>query len=191
MNRFVALVGMAGAGKSIVADELIRRGYQFFRFGQITMDILKERNMEISEVNEREIREEVRQQHGMGAYAILNISKIDEFLKNGHVVGDGLYSWSEYKILKDRYGEQMHVIAVYAPPGLRYERLSNRERGADDKEARNRKITPEQAKSRDYAEIENIEKAGPIAMSDFTLVNTGTVEELMNQFEDAIKKIEE
>ncbi len=191
MNRFVALVGMAGAGKSIIADELVRRGYRFFRFGQITMDILKERNMEISEANERKIREEVREEHGMGAYAILNIPKIDDFLTKGNVVGDGLYSWSEYKILKERYGEQMYVMAVYAPPELRYKRLSNRERMTDDKDARNRKITPEQAKSRDYAEIENIEKAGPIAMADFTLVNTGTVSELMDQFEEAIKKIED
>ena len=60
MNKFIAIVGMAGAGKSVVADELIERGYQFFRFGQITMDILKERGLPPTEENERAVREGVR-----------------------------------------------------------------------------------------------------------------------------------
>ena len=40
-------------------------------------------------------------------------------------------------------------------------------------------LSPRQeAKARDFAEIENIEKGGPIVMADFTIVNTGTIEEL-------------
>ncbi len=190
MNHFIALVGMAGSGKSIVADELIRQGYRFFRFGQITIDILKERNMEVNEANERAIREGVRKEHGMAAYALLNIPRVDGFLEKGHVVGDGLYSWAEYKLLKEKYGERLSVLAVYAPPSLRYKRLSERKRTADDKDIRNREMTPEQAKSRDFAEIENIEKAGPIAMADHTLVNTGTIRELIDQLYDTLKKIE-
>lgn len=191
MNRFIALVGMAGSGKSIVADELIRRGYQFFRFGQITIDILKERGMEVNEVNERAIREGVRKEHGMGAYAILNMPKIDGFLQQGHVVGDGLYSWSEYKLLKEKYGDQLTVIAVYAPPALRYSRLAQRKPKPGDKDVRDRQMTPEQARSRDFAEIEHIEKAGPIAMADFTLVNTGTIDELIHQLRLILEDFED
>ena len=190
MNKFIALVGMAGSGKSVVADELINRGYQFFRFGQITMDIIKERGLEVNEANERFIRESVRKEHGMSAYAILNIPKIENYLNAGNVVGDGLYSWSEYKILKEKFNDHMFVIAVYAPPKLRYKRLSGRKQLAGDKDIRFRQMTPEQAKSRDFAEIENIEKAGPIAMADFTLVNTGTLESLIDQLNNALKKIE-
>ncbi len=190
MNKFIAIVGMAGAGKSVIADELIRRGYQFFRFGQVTMDILKERGLSPTEENERAIREGVRKEHGMGAYAILNLPKIDRYLNNGHVAGDGLYSWDEFKILKEKYGDIMYVVAVYAPPELRYERLSQRKLRENDKDMRNRPMTREQARSRDFAEIENIAKAGPIAMADFTLVNTGNVEELMNQLEKILVEIE-
>ena len=190
MNKFIALVGMAGSGKSVVADELIKRSYHFFRFGQITMDLIKERGLEVNETNERFIRESVRKEHGMGAYAILNIPKIEKFLVTGNVVGDGLYSWSEYKILKERFNNRMFVIAVYAPPELRYQRLSGRKQLAGDKDIRFRQMTPEQAKSRDFAEIENIEKAGPIAMADFTLVNTGSIESLIDQLNMAIDKIE-
>jgi dephospho-CoA kinase len=179
MNKFVALVGMPGAGKSEVADEFIKHGYQYIRFGQITLDEVRRRGLEPTEKNERPIREEFREQYGPGAFAILNIPKFDEALKVGNVIGDGLYSWSEYKILKDKYGKNMVVIAVYTPPELRYERLANRaaRHGADPK-MKYRSFTPEEAKARDFAEIENSEKGGPIAMADYTIVNTGTIEEL-------------
>jgi dephospho-CoA kinase len=191
MNRFIALVGMAGSGKSVVADELIRQGYQFFRFGQITMDIIKEKGLEVNEANERAVREQVRKEHGMGAYALLNIPKIEKFLEKGHVVGDGLYSWSEYKILRERFGSRMYVVAVYTPPALRYERLSSRKQLPGDRDIRNRQMTPEQARSRDFSEIENIEKAGPIAMADFTLVNTGSMQDLISQLNSALNNIED
>jgi dephospho-CoA kinase len=34
-----------------------------------------------------------------------------------------------------------------------------------------RPLTPDEAKKRDYSEIENIEKGGPIAMADYTIIN--------------------
>jgi dephospho-CoA kinase len=181
MNNFIALVGMCGSGKSVVADELVKQGYQFFRFGQITLDIIIEKGLEVNEKNERAIREGLRKDYGMGAYAIKNLPKIDNYLMEGNVVGDGLYSWDEYKILKEKYEDQLIVIAVYAPPQLRYKRLSQRKRSEDDKEIRNRELTAEQAKSRDFSEIENLDKGGPIAMADYTLINTGSVSELLHQ----------
>lgn len=179
-NRIVFIVGMAGSGKSIVSDELVKKGFAYARFGQLTMDEIKKKGLEINETNEKAVREELRREYGMGAYATLNIPKFDENLKTANVVGDGLYSWTEYKILKEKYGSQMYVLAVYAPPELRYDRLENRSESNNDN-SRFRSIPRDKSQSRDYAEIENIEKAGPIAMADFTIVNTGTVEDAKNQ----------
>lgn len=183
-NKIVCVVGMPGAGKSLVSDELVKRGFAFLRFGQITLDIVKEKGLEPIEKNEREVREDLRRKHGMAAFALLNIPQIDELLKKSDVVVDGLYSWSEYKILKDKYGDLMSVVAVFAPPETRYERLTNRS-VEGDKAQRFRNFTKEEAKSRDYAEIENVEKGGPIVMADFTILNTGTVDEL----KEAVNKI--
>ncbi len=190
MNKFIALVGMAGAGKSEVANEFIKRGYQYIRFGQITLDEIKKRGLEPKEENERPIREEFRKKYGPGAFAILNIPKFDKALKAGNVVGDGLYSWSEYKILKERYGENLIVVAVYAPPKLRYQRLSNRaaRHGADPK-MKYRSFTPEEAKARDFAEIENSEKGGPIAMADYMILNIGTLDNLRTQTEKIFNEL--
>ena len=179
----MALVGMCGAGKSVVADKLVAKGYQFIRFGQITLDETKKRNLAPTEELQKQIREEFRKQHGMAAFAILNIPKIEELLKKGPVVIDGLYSWSEYKVLKEKYGDNLIIIAVYAGPQTRYQRVSQRKPDANDPDLRQHHFSVEEAKARDYAELENIEKGGPIAMADYTLINETTTGELYQQLD--------
>lgn len=187
-NKVICIIGMAGSGKSIVSDELAKCSFSYLRFGQITLDKVKKEGLEPNENNERKVREAIRKKYGMGAFATLNIPKIEELLKKSNVVIDGLYSWSEYKILKDKYGDSVYVIAVYAPPKLRYERLENRS-VENDSIQRFRSFTEEEARARDYAEIENIEKGGPIAMADFMIVNTGTIDELKERVNEILKQI--
>lgn len=190
MNKLVCIVGMCGAGKSVLADALVEKGFEFIRFGQITLDEVKRRGEEPSEALEKEIREGFRAEHGMAAFAILNMPKFDAELEKGNVVGDGLYSWSEYKVLREKYGENMIVVAIATPPELRYQRLEARVSGADDPDLRNRKFSRDEAKARDKAEIENIEKGGPIAMADYYIVNDGTLEEYQTKIAEFIAKIE-
>jgi dephospho-CoA kinase len=162
---------MCGSGKSIACDTLKELNWFYVRFGQITIDKLKEGGEAITPENEQRIRENLRKKYGMGAYALLSLPRLEDSLNQGNVVIDGLYSWSEYKILKARFNEQLQVIHIYASPGTRYQRLAERSHTIDDKEHRMRKLSPEEARKRDYAEIENIEKGGPIAMADYTIIN--------------------
>ncbi len=179
-NTIVFIVGMAGSGKSFISDELVKGGFSYVRFGQIVIDEVKKRALEINVENEKAVREELRKEHGMGAMAKLNMQTFDRLLKNSDVVGDGLMGWTEYKMLKEKYGDAMYVLAVYAPPRLRYERLESRAVEGDT-DSRFRSIPKEKSRARDYAEIENIEKGGPIAMADFTIINTGTTEDIKIQ----------
>lgn len=188
LNKIVFIVGMTGSGKSVVSDELAKNGFGFVRFGQITLDKIKEDGLEVNEQNEKKVREDFRKEHGMAAFATLNIPKFDKLLTESNVVGDGLYSWSEYKVLKEKYGDSMYVIAVYASPEVRYERLVNR-KVENDENNRFRSTTKKQSKSRDYAEIENSDKGGPIAMADFTIINTGTIKEVKQEVNDILKTI--
>jgi dephospho-CoA kinase len=190
MTKIIAIVGMCGAGKSVLADELVKQGWGFVRFGQITLDQLKQQGLEINEANEKMVRENLRKEHGMAAFAKLNIPKFDQVLQEKNLVADGLYSWSEYKVLKNYYSERITIVAVYAPPKLRYQRISQRFSDQDDTDLRNRNFTKEEAQARDYAEIENIEKGGPIAMADYTLTNTGSLDEFMQQILNFIKSLE-
>jgi dephospho-CoA kinase len=167
--KVLAIVGMAGAGKSEVARVFVEHGFKKVRFGDITDEELKNKGLEPNEENERSIRQLLRKEHGMDAYAKLNLPRIDSTLKSSNVVVDGLYSWEEYILLKEYYGEQFTVVAVWASPATRHARLVDR---------KERPLTVEGAASRDKSEIENINKGGPIAMADFTIVNEAALEEL-------------
>lgn len=190
MHHIIAFVGMTGSGKSTAAECLVEKGWSFIRFGQVTIDKLKEAGLEINPENEKTMREGLRKEHGMGAFAALSLPAIEEEVKDGPVVIDGLYSWTEYKILKEAFGDNLYVIAVYASPKTRYARLEKRMHdAANDPNYTHRPLTAEQAQKRDHAEIENIEKGGPIVMADFTAVNELTAEALRAQvlsFVDAI-----
>ena len=170
--KVVTIVGMTGAGKSEVAVIFEEHGFKRVRFGDITDEELKNRGLEPNEGNERHIREELRKEYGMAVYAKLSLPRIGGALKSSSVVVDGLYSWEEYTLLKERYGEELSVVAVWAPPVIRYARLGRRAE---------RPLTVEEAASRDRAEIENINKGGPIAMADFIIVNETSLEELKRE----------
>lgn len=187
-HKIVCIVGMPGAGKTTVADEFVKNNFAYLRFGQIVIDKIKKLGLKVNEKNEKKIREDLRKRYGMGALAMLNIPKIDKLLKKFDVVVDGLYSWSEYKIMKERYGEKMYLVAVFAPPKLRYERLTKRE-AEKDKDVRFRSLTEKEARALDFAEIENLEKGGPIAMADFTILNIRTLEELKDNTKKIISEI--
>ncbi len=185
-NNIIAVVGMCGAGKSIVSDMFTEAGYSYIRFGQITIDELRKSGQEINPNNEKAMREDLRKKYGMGAFAQLSLPKINSALKNAPVIIDGLYSWTEYKILKEQFNDRLIIIAVHAPPQLRYIRLSERTNTTHDTSIRMRPLTPDQARERDYAEIENIEKGGPIAMADILLLNHGTRDELATQVREIL-----
>lgn len=190
-NKLICLVGMCGSGKSEVAEYLkSKRDFGYVRFGQITLDKLIELDEKPTEAREKEIREGLRKEHGMAAFAILNIPKFDALLGKTDVIGDGLYSWEEYLVLKEKYCDNLIVLAVYASPKTRYSRLEGRsEKHGEDKNLRFRSFTKEEAASRDKAEIENINKAGPIAMADYTVANEKSIEDLKSQIDEIVQKI--
>ena len=79
---------------------------------------------------------------------------------------DGLYSWTEYKFLKHEFPGELIVAAIVAPKHLRHRRLATRPE---------RPFTAEQANQRDWSEIEDIEKGGPIAIADYYLINDSDI----------------
>jgi len=176
--KIVSIVGMAGAGKSDVSRVFEQNGYTRIRFGDVTDEEMEKRGLEPNEANERMVRELLRGE-GKDAYARLNRSRIERALnpsqgEGRNVVIDGLYSWEEYTYLKELYGENLYLVAVWSSPKTRHARLTQRSR---------RRLTVEQAASRDRTEIENIAKGGPIAMADFTIVNESSRDELIKEAE--------
>ena len=178
--KVVAIVGMAGSGKSEVARQFEKSGYIRIRFGDITDEEVKKRGLLLNEVNERQVREQLRQEYGMAAYAKLNLPRIDETLQKSNVVIDGLYSWEEYVLLKEYYGDKLYLVAVYSSPKMRHARLTAR---------RIRPLTHEEAAERDKTEIENINKGGPIALADYTVINESSLQDLKEQTQRIIERL--
>jgi dephospho-CoA kinase len=178
--KIIAIVGMAGAGKSEVTRVFEQAGWVRVRFGDITDEEVGKRGMPLNETSERFVREALRAKHGMAAYAKLSIARIDKALEKSNVVVDGLYSWEEYLLMKKRYGEQLALVAVWASPRKRYFRLSIREV---------RQLTREEAAARDKAEVENLNKGGPIVMADYTLTNESTLANLRKQAKRLIERL--
>ena len=176
MGKIVAIVGMCGSGKSIASKYFEDLGYKNVYFGGVTMEKLKEAGLEVTPENEKMMREKLRRELGMGAYAKVLLPRILELSKDYDVVLDGLYSWSELKILEEEF--VMRTIAIVCDKNLRYDRLSKRDV---------RPFNNEEAKKRDITEIENIEKAGPIAYADYFIYNNGSMEEYYKRLDEIIK----
>lgn len=172
--KLIAIVGMPGAGKSLTAEFFKSRDIPVLRFGDQTDIGLKEFGLERNEKNERWYREKLRSELGMAAMAIKIEPRIKEAAKKSStVILDGLYSWEEYIYLKQRF-PQIKLLCIYAMPDIRYERLSKRPV---------RPLTQEEARSRDFAEIENLNKGGPIAIADYLIKNESSEKDLTNELE--------
>ena len=178
--KVVSIVGMPGAGKSVVTALFRDHDFVPIRFGDITDEEVIKRGLPLNEENERKVREQIRKEYGMAAYALLNIPKIENTLRSSNVIVDGLYSWEEYTCLKDTFGEKLLVVAVWASPTTRYSRLAEREI---------RPLTADESSSRDYAEIEKLNKGAPIAMADFTIVNESSIDDVKQQVDKFISGI--
>jgi len=179
--KVVAIVGMTGAGKTEAARVFSGSGFTSIRFGDVTDEEIGKRGLELNEENERRVRELLRRERGMAAYAELNLPRIDKARTDGDVVVDGLYSWEEYVLLKDHYRDDFHVVAVCASPRVRHKRLAGRPE---------RPLTPDEAADRDRAEIEILNKGGPIAVADYTIVNESSLEALEKAVKGIIKALE-
>ncbi len=180
--KVVAIVGMAGAGKSEVARLFSQNKFIKIRFGDVTDEEVKKRGLELNEENERRVRELLRQEYGMSAYAILNLSRIDLALKRSAAVLDGLYSWEEYTFLRGYYGDSFCVVAVWASPKTRHARLMARTE---------RPLSRQEAASRDKAEVEKLNKSQPIAIADFTILNESSLKNLGKEVERTILALKE
>ena len=179
MNKIIAIVGMCGSGKSVASEFFEKRGYTSVYFGGVTMEKLKEEGLEVTPENEKMMREKLRSMYGMGAFAQILLPKIEKNNKIGNVVLDGLYSWDELKILKEKFPD-MVVLAIICDKDLRYSRLQNREF---------RPLTKEQASNRDISEIENLAKAGPIAYADYFILNNNDIDSYIEKLNDICEKI--
>jgi dephospho-CoA kinase len=174
-GKVIAFVGMPGSGKGTCTTYLSEKyGYPVVHFGNMIYDEVQRRGLD-NVSDEKFVREDMRAQEGPAVLAKHVAVKADELFEAGSkvVVLDGLYSWSEYKYLQQRFGDRLTVVAVAANKQTRYQRILNR------KDSHRKYTSVQQIIDREIAEIENLEKGGPIAYADYTLINDAGPQDML------------
>lgn len=181
--KILAFVGLTGSGKSTAVKHFTDKGFPKVYFGGVILDAMKAANIEHTEENEKRFREEYREINGKDAVAKKIVEQIRHLADAGQhrIIADGIYTWTEYKILKHEFPGELVLAATVAPRHLRYHRLNNRPV---------RPLTSSEAYDRDVAEIENLEKGGPIAIADHFIINDGSVERFDEQLDALARDVD-
>lgn len=182
--KIVAVVGMSGSGKSTAIEYLTVRGIPKVYFGGVIYKAMEEAGIPRTEdgESEKKFREEIRQKEGKDFVVLRAIQEAKNLIAAGQkrIVLDGVYSWTEYKILRKEWPTEMTVVAITVPKALRRKRLAERPDRPFDAQA---------AAERDRSEIENLEKGGPIAIADYYVDNSGTIPEFHENFAKVMREI--
>lgn len=181
--KILAFVGLPGAGKSTAVEHFTEKGYPKVYFGGVVFDAMKEKGIEITPENERTFRVQFREEYGKNVVADRIVTQIQHLVAAGQhrIIADGIYTWSEYKVLKHAFPGELVLAAIVAPRKLRYHRLANRPV---------RPFTESESYDRDMHEIENLEKGGPIAIADHYIINDGSEAELNEKLELLASELE-
>ena len=183
--KIIAVVGMSGSGKSVVVDYLTEKDFPKVYFGGMIYKEMKRRGIEITSdgESEKQFREMIRETEGKDWVVKQVIEETINLINAGQkrIVLDGLYSWTEYKILKKEFPGQLTVLAVVVPKALRHFRVGKRPE---------RPFNTKEIQERDRSEVENLEKGGPIAMADYYVLNDDSVAKLHNDVDAILDRIE-
>lgn len=180
--KIIAFVGLTGSGKSSAVEYLTAKGYPKVYFGGVVLDAMTKAGLEHTQANERPFREQLREREGKDFIANRIVKQIHDLISAGQhrIIADGIYTWTEYKILKRHFPGELSVVAVVAPKHLRHHRLTQRPI---------RPLTDTEANERDWAEIENLEKGGPIAIADHYIINNGNIDHFHEQIDTELDHV--
>lgn len=182
-TKIIAFVGLAGSGKSTAVEYLTEKGYPKVYFGGVIYDAMRQAGIEITPESQMTFREEIREREGKDFVVKRIIEQINDLINAGQhrILADGLYSWTEYKIMKKAFPGELTIAAIVTPKKLRHHRLASRP---------DRPFTDAEANQRDWTEIENLEKGGPIAIADHYIINDGDKEKLHAQIDAELRSID-
>ena len=177
--KIIAFVGLTGSGKSTAVEYLTEKGFPKVYFGGILYQAMRDAGIEITFESQKTFREEIREKEGKDFVVKRAIKQIRELIEAGQhrILLDGLYTWTEYKTLKHEFPGEMTVVAVITQKHLRKARIASRNE---------RPLTSTEVDQRDWTEIENIEKGGPIAIADYYVMNDKDTDHLHTQIDDVL-----
>jgi len=179
-KTIIAIVGLAGVGKTDAANYFKNKGLPTISFGKIINEYVEKNGLPHTNEIHRKLRMEFRQKYGMEAMAVLNEKKIKQGLKKNMVlIIDGMRSWEEYLYLKKRFPNvRIFILALFVDKDLRYKRLSER---------KDRKGL--YGEERDISELIESNMGPTIAFADYLIKNNFSKEEFFDKLEEVYRII--
>jgi len=177
----VGLAGMAGSGKSVVANVARQNGYEVVLMGNVVREEAQKRHIEPSPEHLGRIMLELRQAEGDAAIAKRCIPRIESTLKS-KVLIDGVRSLAEVEEFKKHFAK-FTFVAIHTSPETRFKRLFTRQRSDDPK-------VMETFRQRDQREL-GVGLGNAIAMADYIIVNEGNIEATKTRACQILTRIEQ
>ncbi len=177
----VCLGGMPGAGKSLVVEIAQELGYSIITMGDVIREETKKRGLDPTPHNVGKVMLNLRAEGGNYVVAKKCIPKIEQE-KTERILVDGLRSLYEADIFKEHFST-FTLVAVHAPPQIRFNRLKLRNRSDDPQ---NWEVFHE----RDMREL-GVGLGNVIAMAEMILINDDSIERFKVQVKEKFVRIEE
>lgn len=176
----VGLVGMPGAGKSLVVEAAQENGYNIVAMGDVVREETRKRGLMLNPKNVGVVMLDLRKTGGVGVVAEMCVPRI-EAAKGSKLVIDGLRSLDEVEVFKTHF-PGFSLLAVHAAPQTRFTRLKGRGR-SDDPD------TWEVFRERDLREL-SVGLGNTIAMADYMITNEAHKKDLKAQVAKLLAEVE-
>jgi len=178
----IGLTGENCAGKSTVAEYLMKKGFYYYSLSDVLREELKARNKPITRENLIEKGNELREKFGPGVLGTKIAQKLHD---DKNYVVDSIRNPAEVEELK-KLG-RFFLFYVTAPNEIRFERTRARRR-EEDPQTYNAFLEIEKL------ELENADKAkqnlkGTFALAQKKVVNEGDLNELHDKVDQALAEV--
>jgi dephospho-CoA kinase len=150
--------------------------------GDVVWQEVRRRGLEVNEANVAAIADKLRQGEGLGTIAKRCIPLIKASGEGKRaVVVDGIRGLAEVEEFRRAFGDNFHLLAIWASEHIRRSRVSSRTR-ADDA------TSLETFRGKDRREL-GWGLGEALALADFIIVNEGTLEELHEKADKLFKRL--
>ncbi len=174
--KLIVTVGMPGSGK----DELIAVarsiGLSTLKMGDLVRDETRRRGLAQTNANLGRVANEEREKHGPGVWAQRALPKLTET----RMLVDGCRSDHEVTVFRHHFGD-LFVLAIFASPETRYDRMIKRSRGDDG-------MSLQEFYDRDRRELKwGIGTA--FSLADGMLINEGSLDDFRRSAREKLEEI--
>jgi dephospho-CoA kinase len=177
-----ATAGMPGSGKGEFLNYLNGKGIPSIVMREVVQKDMETKGIEVNNKNLREYATNLRKENGIDIVAKMCLPLIKERSKGSYMVLiDGIRGYDEVKFFKKELTTDFVLVAIFASPKIRYERLSKRGEKWDMK-------TWEEFEWRDNVEL-GWGLGNAIALSDYLIDNSGSLDDMHNKIDEILSEV--